>query len=124
MNVLIVDDHGEIRRLLRQYIEATISNELVVRECGSAEEAISIYPQFKPDFVLMDIELGAMSGFDATIHLMKIDSEAKVVIVSSHNSPLYKKRAKELQVQGYICKDNLRELVPILHMLITKYQLR
>lgn len=117
MKILIVDDHADMRRMLKHVIAVGIGNITGVTECENGEQAISLYHSLKPDCVLMDIELDTMSGFEAVEKIMQTDSGAKVVIVTSHNNPLFKTRAEELKVQGFVSKDKLIELVPILNTL-------
>ncbi len=117
MNILIVDDHADMRRMLKHVIAVGVGNISGVTECDSGEEAVSLYCKLKPDCVLMDIELGAMSGFEAVEKIMQFDTGAKIVVVTSHNNPLFKTKAEELKVQGFVSKDKLIDLVPILNTL-------
>ncbi|WP_421773441.1 response regulator transcription factor [Gracilimonas sp.] len=117
MKILIVDDHADMRRMMKHVIAIGIGNISGVTECDNGEEAVSLYYKLKPDCVLMDIELDTMSGFEAVEKIMQFDAGAKVVMVTGHNNPLFKTRAEELKVQGFVSKDKLIELVPILNTL-------
>jgi DNA-binding NarL/FixJ family response regulator len=64
ISVAIVEDNHDIRNALEQIIEMTDGYTLA-GSCVSGEEAILNIPIYKPNVVLMDINLGGMSGIEA-----------------------------------------------------------
>ncbi|MCP4652123.1 MAG: response regulator [Candidatus Omnitrophica bacterium] len=82
--VLIVDDALFMRRML-----ADILKKEGFEICGEAEngkEAVDKYGELKPDVVTMDIVMPKMEEIDgvaAVREIMKIDPQAKIVIVSA-----------------------------------------
>jgi len=62
MDVLVVDDEGNIRRMLRALLE---SEGYRVREAESAEAAISQVETDPPEVVLLDLMLPGMTGLEA-----------------------------------------------------------
>lgn len=62
MDVLIVDDEGNIRRMLRALLE---SEGYAVREAGTAEEGLIEAAQAPPETILLDLMLPGMSGLEA-----------------------------------------------------------
>lgn len=117
---MIVDDHKGMRLVLKKYLEIAISVPFEVKECESGEEAVNEYTLQYPECVLMDIELPGMNGLQATEQIFGYDSEAKIVIVTSHDIPTMKRKAGELPVLGFVSKENLTDLLPILNTLFTK----
>ncbi len=57
--VLIVDDHADIRRLVRLTLEF---EEVEVREAGTGPEALQILEQWRPDAMLTDMMMPGMDG--------------------------------------------------------------
>lgn len=54
MNIIIVDDDKLVSLSLKTILEASGEvNVCAIGNCG--EEALSLYPKFKPDILLMDI---------------------------------------------------------------------
>jgi DNA-binding NarL/FixJ family response regulator len=101
MNLLIVDDHEGMRRMIRQLVSGPGD---VVHECASADEALQAFERFKPDCVTLDI---SMPGLCA---LRVAHPPARVVFVSSHDQPDFRRAAREAGAAGFVTKDNLSEL--------------
>ncbi len=79
--VLIVDDAMFMRRMI-----GDILRKEGYEICGEAEngaEAVQKYQELKPDLVTMDIIMPDMSGIDAVREIMKIDPDAKILMVSA-----------------------------------------
>lgn len=114
MKIMIVDDHTAMRKVLKSVASLYVTDALEFIECDSGEEAVKQYPIAKPDCVLMDVQLKHMNGFDATKQIRSQHSDANVVIVTSFDTFSIRLKAETLSVNGFISKDNLFELKPIL----------
>jgi DNA-binding NarL/FixJ family response regulator len=68
----------------------------------------------RPDWVLMDVELGGMDGIAATRAIRTIDADAHVVIVTAHGEVEYRRAAAEAGACAYVLKENLLELLGVL----------
>jgi two-component system response regulator DesR len=79
-------------------------------ECGSCDEALRVAVEFKPDCVTMDISMPGLSAFEATRRIRAIHPTARVIFVSSHEQPDYRRAAQEAGATGYVMKENLSEL--------------
>ncbi len=79
MGILIVDDEGNVRRMLRALLE---SAGYPVQEAGSAEEAIERATLRPPEVVLLDLALPGMSGLDALPLLQQAVPGIPVVMMS------------------------------------------
>ncbi|MCR9132477.1 MAG: response regulator transcription factor [bacterium] len=110
MTIMIVDDHIDIRRILRQIISVGHTGELQFIECESGEDAIQLYKTEQPDLVLMDIELKNMNGLEATASILNRNKDAKVLIVSSYNLSGYRRKAAKIGAYGFVSKDHLFEV--------------
>lgn len=115
MKLLIVEDHSDMRKILRSVVQSGEPTPVDFIECDSGEEAISLFSVHKPDFVLMDIQLKQMDGFTASEKIFKNSPDAKIIFVTSHNNLSFRNRAEKLHAQGLVLKDNLSEINHILH---------
>lgn len=78
---MIVDDSEFILKSLKFTI-GLLGGE-VVGESKDGTEAIELYKRVRPDLVTCDIVMPTMSGVDVVRHLVNLDPEAKVIMVSS-----------------------------------------
>jgi len=102
--LMIVDDHPEMRRALRDLLGQMASD---VCECTSGEEAIQRGVEFKPDFVTMDYNMGTMNGLEAAQVLRTQLPDAVIVIVTASDSSALRREALRAQADACIAKDNL-----------------
>jgi two-component system nitrogen regulation response regulator NtrX len=79
MDLLIVDDEANIRRMLRALLEA---EGYGVREAESAEAALAELRQTPPEAVLLDLALPGLSGLEALPQLMEAAPGVPVVMMS------------------------------------------
>src|SRR6266404_5795882 len=117
--VLVVDDHTVIRRgiqnILRAWPEWEISGE-----ASSGEEAIELTKELKPDIVLMDISMPGMGGLEATKLILKIYPQAKILLLTLHDSPEWAETALRAGARGYVLKsDSEGELLRALKVVAT-----
>ena len=111
---MIVDDHADMRRVLGQIVLLALKTPVEFIECETGEDAIAQYGSVCPDLVLMDIELKSMSGFGVTEEILKLDAKANIIIVTSYDTPTFRRKAKKLKVLGFVPKDKLAEISPLL----------
>jgi two-component system, chemotaxis family, protein-glutamate methylesterase/glutaminase len=79
--VLIVDDSGFMRNIVKQIL--VVDDELeVVGEAEDGLVALEREKALKPDVILLDIEMPKLDGLGA-LKRLKLTSKAKVVILSS-----------------------------------------
>ncbi len=79
---MVVDDSAVIRGMLTRIIESE-GGIKVVASAQNGEVALKLYDDFKPDVVIMDIEMPVMDGITALTHLIKKHPKAKVVMCST-----------------------------------------
>ncbi len=115
MKIMIVDDHAAMRRVMKTVVSSTTQTPFEFIECESGEDAVVQYALKKPDCVLMDVQLKQMNGFDATKRIRSIDANANVVMVTSFDSPSIRLKAEAMSVKGFVSKEHLSDIHPIIH---------
>ena len=81
--VLIVDDEAGIRQALKQVLEY---EDLEVRVASSGGEAISLYTEFRPHLVFLDVKMAGLDGLETLSRLRSVDSRAQIVMISGHGT--------------------------------------
>lgn len=108
IRVLLVDDHF----VVRSGLAASLGLEddiVVVAEAAAADDALTAFAKHGPDAVIMDLQLGAGSGLDATARLCKAHPGARVLVFSSFARDEDVHRAIRAGALGYLPKAAPRE---------------
>lgn len=104
MLILVVDDNALIRQTIVEILRPEGFN---IIECSDGLEAIEVCKKQSPDWILMDIRMKNVGGFEAAWEIKKIDRNIKIIALSNYNTKLYRKRAEALQYNAYFTKNNL-----------------
>ncbi len=81
IKVLVVDDHLEVRKTLRDVLELD-KRIKVVGQARNGEEAISKTKKLGPNVVIMDFKMPKMNGLQAAYYIKKSHPATKVVLLS------------------------------------------
>src|SRR5438552_14951250 len=98
MRIAIVDDEQLARKLLREYLSAYTDIEIVA-ECANGFEAVKAVTDFKPDLLLLDIQMPRLDGFEV---LELVGHEVGVIFVTAYDK--YALRAFEVHAVDYLLK--------------------
>ncbi len=113
--VLIVDDEVEITDFLYNFLQRF---KISAEKANSGKDALKIYKSFKPDWVLLDIKMPDMDGFEVLEKIRAEEHKAKIMMITGRDNQEAQDKAKSLGVIDYIIKPlDLEEL----HGKIEKY---
>lgn len=110
MNIIIVDDDHLVVNSLKTIVESSGIN--VVGLGYSGAEAIDLFQKHKPEIILMDIRMKDMTGIEATREILKLDSSAKILLITTFQDDEYIREALSLGCKGYILKQNIDSIIP------------
>ena len=102
IKVLIVDDSLIIRKKVKKLVE--VLGHEVLNSAKNGQEAIDMYKEVKPDLVTMDITMPDMDGITAVKEIMKVDNEAKIIMVTSHGQEDMVIQSIKAGAVGYMLK--------------------
>ncbi len=108
MDILITDDSGFMRHILREILEG---EHTVVGEAENGAEAVELYEETQPDVVFMDIIMPVKGGIEAADEITDIDPEATVVMCTSVEQVRQMKESIAAGANGYITKPFQEEQV-------------
>ena len=111
MKVLIVDDNEQVRRVVRDYLPASVEQ---IYECADGSQAFALYEKHHPDWVLMDWQMPKMNGITAIREIISGFPKAHICMVTAFEDEDVRAAAIEAGASGFVVKDNLFELEAIL----------
>jgi DNA-binding NarL/FixJ family response regulator len=106
VRVMIVDDQQPFRAAARAVVERVAGFELVA-QVDSGEDAVASCAASAPDLVLMDINMGALDGIEATRAITDADPAIKVILVSTYALDDLPPGARNSGAIAYVNKDEL-----------------
>jgi DNA-binding NarL/FixJ family response regulator len=115
--ILIVDDHAQLRALMREIV-AEASDLHVVGEAADGAEAMRLVQTLRPAIVLLDLTMPGVSGLEV-LRWMKVEHpEIKVIIVSVHTEDAYRQAAEASGANAFLLKKTLvTDLLPAIRRL-------
>jgi DNA-binding NarL/FixJ family response regulator len=104
--ILIVDDHVQLRALIRG-IAAQAPDLQVVGEAADGAEAIRLIQELRPDIILLDLSMPRLNGLEALQRIKAARPEIKVIIVTAHSEDAYRRAAEEGGADAFLVKKTL-----------------
>lgn len=104
MKVLIVDDHPIVVSGCRALLAGM--RELEVIAASSAGEGKRAFAEHTPDVTVVDINLPDVSGFELTRQLIAGAPEARILVFSMNDDPMYAAQALASGAKGYLSKND------------------
>jgi len=104
IRVLIVDDHGVVRRGLRGFLDL-LDDIQVVGEAENGRQAVDLAARLTPDVVLMDLLMPELDGLGAIAAIKATHPEIEIVALTSFIEEEKVTTALEAGASGYLLKD-------------------
>ena len=108
--IMIVDDHAIVLHGLKELINSESDLE-VTMTADSAERALEILKEQRPDIVVTDISLPGLSGFELIKELTRLYSGLPALVLSMHDELVHGERAFRAGAKGYLVKQEAPENV-------------
>jgi DNA-binding NarL/FixJ family response regulator len=105
-NVLLVEDHADVRARLRQALEED-GRLHIVGEAGDGRQAVDLANKLKPDVVLVDMHLPDGDGFQITRRILDAHPHVKVIMQSAEAGPTYEDAARRAGALALLAKSRL-----------------
>jgi DNA-binding NarL/FixJ family response regulator len=102
--VLIVDDHPGFRAAARRLLE--LEGYVVVGEAGDGQAGIDAARTLRPDFILLDVQLPDIDGFEVAERISD-EQVCPVVLTSSREASDYGPCLATTRAAGFLPKAEL-----------------
>ena len=106
--ILIVEDDGNIRELLRLYLER---EGYEITEASNGEEGVEQWRKVNPDMILLDVMMPIMDGWQVC-KIIREESKVPIIILTAKGETFDKVNGLEMGADDYIVKPlEMREVV-------------
>jgi two-component system chemotaxis response regulator CheY len=100
--VLIVDDAKFMRTLVKDALSQ--AGHEIIGEAENGAEAVAKYKELKPDLVTMDITMREKDGIEASEEILRMDKNARIIMVTALGQEALLARAIKLGVKDFVVK--------------------
>jgi CheY-like chemotaxis protein len=111
-HILVVEDDGSYRWVLRRLLESAFGDEILVEEAPTGDVAMARVDSGPPlDLVLLDLSLPGHDGFEILGHLRANERTRRVpvIVVTSSQEESDVRRAYELGANSFVSKSDSPE---------------
>ena len=98
--ILIVEDDGNIRELLRLYLER---EGYEITEASNGEEGVEQWRKVNPDMILLDVMMPIMDGWQVC-KIIREESKVPIIILTAKGETFDKVNGLEMGADDYIVK--------------------
>jgi DNA-binding response OmpR family regulator len=117
--ILIVDDDVNIAELISLYLTKECYDTRMVHD---GEEALSVYEQYQPNLILLDLMLPGIDGYQVCREI-RSKSNLPIIMLSAKGEIFDKVLGLELGADDYIMKPfDSKELVARVKAVLRRYQ--
>lgn len=102
--ILVIEDQYFSRLALRTVIDRH-SDMQIVGEADSAKAGLALFHTHTPDVVIVDLKLPDQSGIEVIKGIRKMDTLARIVVLSNFEGSEYLYRAIDAGAMAYLTKD-------------------
>ncbi len=118
MNILITDDHANVRRGLRELLVDAFPGAHF-SEASNGDDALAQLVGSQPDVLLLDINMPGRSGFEVLKDVKHIYPLLPVIMVSVQAESQYALRCLRAGAAEYVNKNSAsEELVPAIQKIL------
>ncbi len=103
IKLLLADDHAVVRSGLRMLLSAQPDMEIIA-EAETGVETVAKTQEFRPDVVLMDVEMPEMNGIEATRRIKQSVPETAVLALTMYEDEQYFFEMLKAGASGYVPK--------------------
>ena len=103
--VLVVDDHEGFRSCASELLQADGFDVVGVGVVGASAAAPGA--ALVPDWVLLDVQLPDIDGFEVAERLLAVNPELAIVLVSSRDRSSYGPHVERSGARGFVSKSDL-----------------
>lgn len=111
IRILICDDEGIVQESIRFIIQKSLGAECELESARNGRVAIELAETFRPDIVLMDIQMPGINGIEAMQQIRRENKNIVFIVLTAYDKFEYTKKSIEVGVLAYLTKPIKRDLL-------------
>jgi CheY-like chemotaxis protein len=110
VRVMIVDDHADVRFLIRAIIEDHDGEVVIAGEADGARAALESIDTIDPDVVILDAVMPVISGIQAAPMILARRPGQKILLCSAIVDDEVREQAERAGIAACVSKDDIEEI--------------
>jgi CheY-like chemotaxis protein len=110
VRTMIVDDHADVRFLIRTIVDEAGPPLEIVGEAEGVETALERLDALAPDVVVLDARMPRIDGFEAAPMLLARRPGLPILLCSAWVDDDVRRRAREAGISAVLSKDQFDEI--------------
>jgi DNA-binding NarL/FixJ family response regulator len=110
VRVMIVDDHADVRFLIRAIIEDAEEDVTVTGEADGVRAALESIDTLDPDVVILDAVMPVISGIQAAPMILARRAGQKILLCSALVDAELIEQAERVGIAACLSKDDMEEI--------------
>jgi DNA-binding NarL/FixJ family response regulator len=106
IRILVVDDHPLFRSGIASLL-ATQPDMSLVAEASNGREAMEKFRAYRPDIMLLDLQMPEMNGLDALRAICGEFPDARIIVLTTYVGDVQILRAMQVGARAYLLKNLL-----------------
>lgn len=103
LEIVVADDHPMLLKGLTE--ELTTNQYNVIGTAKNGAVALELITKLNPDIAILDIEMPLLTGFEVIKKCEDKTLKTKFIVLTSHKESRFIYKAKNLNISGYLLKD-------------------
>jgi DNA-binding NarL/FixJ family response regulator len=113
IKIALADDNEEILYLIKELLEMEFEVVAAVRD---GPELLKAVADFKPDVIIVDINMPEMSGFEVMRKILEEDIEARIILLTAHKDRKLVEKGFSVGAMGFVLKVTAsNDLMPAIY---------
>jgi two-component system response regulator NreC len=104
ITIVLADDHAVVRRGLELLLDAEDDFQ-VVASVGDVQAAIRTTRGYKPDVLVLDLNMPGGSSLDAIPEIMKASPQTRIAVLTMQDEPAFARQALSAGAMAYVLKE-------------------
>ncbi|WP_298302818.1 response regulator [Hydrotalea sp.] len=120
LKVLLIDDSTIILTVMSEVL-ATVSCVATVKTCSAPMHALQTIDEFKPDVLLLDINMPEKNGIEVLKEVREHYPAVKVIMLTNHSTEYYRSTCYNFGAYHFIDKANeFDQIAPLMEKISTE----